>query len=276
MQLASTLADQLLRAHPERAAAVLERRSPADAVTLLCRIESDEAADVLRRLSPQRAAHLLATLPLANAVAQVASLPLDTAARLLRRLDDAEQSAVLDALDARKARSLRALLRFPENTAGALMDPDVLALPLDLRADEALALVREQPEQARYNLYVVDAEQRLIGALNLRELLLAQGDDRLVDLMVPDPLRLAAEADRTRVVSHPGWREVHSLPVVDASGHYLGAVRYRTLRELEEALLRGHGGDRDAAEALGELFATGAAALLDAFTPAIGGNGRER
>lgn len=69
---------------------------------------------------------------------------------------------------------------------------------------------------------------------------------------------------------------MHSLPVVDEDHHYLGALRYRTLRELEEELLRGRGGDRDTAAALGELFATGAAGLLDALAPAQGGERRAR
>jgi len=267
MPLVAALADQLLSQHPDRAAAVLERHEAAAAAARLRRLEPSAAAGVLRRLSPQHGAAVLAALPREEAAAQLATLPLDAAARLLRRQGAPEQGALLEALEPRLARSLRGLLRFDEHTAGALMDPDVLALPLDLTAGAALARVREQPEQARYNLYVVDAEQRLVGALNLRELLIADAHARLVDLMVPDPLRLPASADRARVVGHPGWREVHALPVVDEAGHYLGAVRYRTLRELEEELLRGDSGDRDTAEALGELFAAGAAGLLDALAP---------
>lgn len=276
MPLAATLAEDLMIRHPDRAVSVLERCAVDPAATLLRRIESDRAADVVRRLSPQRASAVLAALPLDDAAAQIGDLPLDTAARLLRRLEPERREAVLAALPVPRARSVRALIRFDENSAGALMDPDVLALPLDLGAADALALVRSQPEQARYNLYVVDAEQRLVGALNLRELLLADGDDRLVDLMVPDPLRLAASADRAQLISHPGWHEVHSLPVVDDQDHYLGAIRYRTLRELEDELLRGRGTDRDTAEALGDLFATGAAGLLDALAPPAGGNSRGR
>jgi magnesium transporter len=155
------------------------------------------------------------------------------------------------------------------------MDPEVLALPLDLTAGEALARVREQPEQARYNLYVVDGEQRLVGALNLRELLVADPSDRLADLMASEPLRLVATADRALVVSHPGWRRVHALPVVDEDDRYLGALRYHTLRELEEELLRGRHEDRSTADALGDLFAAGAAGLLEALAPpAVGGRGR--
>jgi hypothetical protein len=60
--------------------------------------------------------------------------------------------------------------------------------------------------------------------------------------------------------------------VVDEDERYLGAVRYRTLRELEKQLLRGAGEERSTAEALGDLFATGAAGLLDALAPAVGGS----
>ena len=175
------------------------------------------------------------------------------------------RDAVLDGLDDERLRSLHALLAFPEDTAGGLMDPDVLALPAELPVAAALERIRREPSHARYNLYVVDEEQRLVGALNLRELLLAPVDAELADLMTPDPLHLAAEADRARVVSHPGWKEVHSLPVIDANGRYLGAIRYRTLRDLEQELLRPATGDTPPARAFGELLALGAAGALDAF-----------
>lgn len=276
MPLATTLADELLCRHPERAAAVLERTEPGEALAVLARPEPAVAAEVLRHASPGRARAALSAMPRPRAAALLDALELDTAARLARRLDEAASEEVLRQVAAPRARALRALLRFPERTAGALMDPEVLALPQDFRAREALARVREEPGQARYNLYVVDAEQRLVGALNLRELLLAAPDERLADRMVRDPLRILASADRAAVVSHPGWRVVHALPVVDEADRFLGALRYRTLRELEEELLRGRTPERDTAEALGDLFAVGAAGLLDALAPLAAGGARGR
>jgi magnesium transporter len=226
----------------------------------------DEAAQVLRRLSPHRAADVVAGLTDERVAALLESLPIAVAARLVRRLAPERAERVLEALPAGLARSLRAIVRFPEHSAGALLDPNVLALPEDLTAREALARVREAADQARYNVYVVDPEQKLVGVVNLRELFLAKPAARLTDLMVRGPIALSAEADRVAIVSHPGWREVHSLPVVDGEGVYLGAVRYRTLRELEEQLFRGGHRDADARAALGELFSAGASGLLDALT----------
>ena len=271
MALVSRLADALIQKRPARAAEVLEREAPEPAIALLARGNAKGAAEVLRRLSPTRVGEILTGLVPRRAASLLAALPLDAAARLLRHVDPALRSGILEHLDARRAQSLRSLMAFPADRAGALMDPEVLALPSMLRADEALHRVRERPDHARYNLYVLDDEARLVGALNLRELFLARPDELLGNLMKPSPQALGADADRATVVSHPGWREVHALPVVDADGHYLGAFRYRTLRELEEELLHGRRDDTSSATALGELFATGAAGLLDALAASTSG-----
>ena len=146
------------------------------------------------------------------------------------------------------------------------MDPDVLAFPVGLSAEAALQRIRGAPELARYNLYVVDTDQRLVGALTLRELLLADGSASLGELMVRDPLRVVASADRASVVSHPGWKKVHALPVVDEDGAFLGAIRYRVLRQLEEQLLARSHEDADAGLALGQLIAAGARGILDSVS----------
>jgi magnesium transporter len=266
MNLEHSLAAKLIREHPERAAGVLERLGMQEAKRVLSKAPVREAAPVLQRMSPQFAAAVLETFDTEPTARMLEALPLDVASRLARRLPPERVAAALEILGSRPARALRSLLRFPEASAGALMDPNVLALPGDLTAKEALDRIREVPDFARYNVYVVDQEQRLTGVVNIRELFLARPRSRLADLMIRDPLRLDALADRSVVVGHPGWREVHSLPVVDERGGYLGAVRYRTLRALEEELLGGTARDGNPREALGQLFSAGVGGVLDALT----------
>jgi len=266
MSLEQRLAEELIRRHPERAAVQLEKLGAGDALRTLSRTTPAETARVLQRMTPAFAAGLLAGLEDEAMGAVVEALPLDVAARLVRRLETPRADTALGRLPAARERSLRAMLQFPEGSAGSVMDPDVLALPDELTAGEALQRIREAPERARYNVYVLDGEQRLVGAVNLRELLIARPRSRLADFMVRDPLRLDARADRAQVVAHRGWREVHSLPVVDDQGGYVGAIRYRTLRALQESLTASGSRDADTRDALGELFSTGAGALLDALS----------
>jgi len=263
MRLQSRRAKELIRAHPERAAAVLERLEVEAAAAVLADEDGASAGAVLAAAAPHAAGALLGALPPSHAVECLEALELDVAALLLRRLPD--RQGLLEAMPPRRRRALAALLAFPEGTAGALMDPEVLALPEDLTAADALAQVRQAADRARYNLYVLARDDRLVGVLNLRELLLATARTRLGDAMVPDPYRVPAEAPQAAVRAHPGWREVHALPVVDAEGRYLGAIRYRTLQELERGAEGFAGDGSDTAAALGDLFSAGARGLLEAL-----------
>lgn len=265
MKVQRALAHAMIRKHPQRAATALEMSTPEEAARMLEALRAAEIAPVLRRMTPQFGARVLEALGTEKMNQVLDALHLNVAARLVRRIPDEKTHEALAQMTQPRGRALEALLRFPEGSAGALMDPEVLAVPETLTAREALRRIRETPANARYNVYVVDDSQRLSGVVNLREILLANPNVRLADFMVRDPQRLDAYADRATVVAHPGWREVHALPVVDDEGCYLGAIRFRTLRALESELFGRARADADTRESLGQLFAAGAGALLDAF-----------
>jgi magnesium transporter len=216
-------------------------------------------------MAPPLAGAVLSELRLEKASEILEWLPVETAALSLRSMDRTLRESILAALSGRRSQALTSLVRFPAGTAGSLMDPEVLALPQDLTAREALARVREAAGNARYNLYIVDRDQTLVGVINLHELLMARAGERLSSLMQTKVHRLPARADRHAIASHPGWREVHALPVVDEGGVYLGAIRYRTLKLLEDQLRGSRSDEAATARALGGLLRAGAGAMLEAM-----------
>jgi magnesium transporter len=270
MDLETALARTLLETHPSEAAHVLEGLEPEVAAALLAAHESERTARVVGRMPAPSAAALLGALPDEDAVDLLGHLAVDVAARFLHPVPAARRGVWLERLPVRRARALRSLLRYPEGTAGALMDPASPALPHDVSAGEALERVRDAPPDAHCQLYVVDRSQRLVGVVGLGELLAARPDQPLAALTRPVHA-LQATADRHAIVSDPAWRELHTLPVVDADGIYLGALGYGTLRQLE-AELRGPSGRSDVtARAIGDLLRASAAGLLEAVaagTPA--------
>ncbi len=266
MTLVRRLAEHVIEQHPSRAVTALERLGEEETVECLGRGSVESAAAIVRRLSPQYVTAVLRGVDPKRIASMLESLPNDTAARVVRRADEATLGIILNHLQPGAAQRLRAVLRFPEGSAGALMDPEVMALPQELSVHEALQRVRKAPETARYNVYVVDQEQRLAGAVNLRELLIARGQSALSDLMIRDPHRLLASADRATVIAHTGWKEVHALPVVDDGDAYLGAIRYRVLRRLEEDLLAPRGEDMDTGAAFGQVISAGVLGVLDALS----------
>jgi magnesium transporter len=265
MDVEGRLASDLLDAHPIDAARALEKLPAREVAALVAKLEEKPCAGMLQCMLPSSAAAVLSELDRGKAAGILDHLPVEVAALCLRRTDPPARDELLSALPERRARGLRATLKYREGTAASLMDPEVLALPDDLTVREAVARVREASRHARYNLYVVDRDHMLVGVMNLRELLTAPRGARLAALMRTEVHKLSAQAQRRVVVTHPGWREVHSLPVVDERGLYLGAVRYRTLKLLEDEMHATVAEEGATARALGGLLRAGASAMLEAM-----------
>jgi len=263
MEIEKSLAKNFAEDHPAEAARVIEELMADEAAAYLDELPARAAAEVLQKVVLPSAAECLAQLSPARFGQVVAALPLDRAAALLRRLEPARREELLSRAPADIAALLGRLLRYPENSAGALMDPRALALPEDIAAAEAMARLRRAPRHALYYIYTVNREQHLVGVINLRELMLAPPREALSAVMRREVMTLPALAGRAAIVEHPGWREVHALPVVDEKGMFLGVLRYKTLRQLErESAAPQISGGLAAVLTLGELYWVGLAGML--------------
>ena len=264
MTLEERLLRRLAERHPTEAATLLGAQSAEDAAGVLDRLPEESGATVLGRTAPPVAAGALAQLDPVLAGALVARLPLERAAALLRHLEPEAREGLLATLPA--AERLRSLISYPGGTAGALMDPSVLALPADLDLDEARRQLGEFSTHLALDLYVVDAQHRLVGVADLREVLAPSRTGRLSALSrAVDPV--GDLADLTSLAARPGWLHHDTLPVVDDHGTYLGAVRAERLRQVahQEVQRRSRGG-ADAVLALGELFWLGVSGLFSSLS----------
>jgi magnesium transporter len=258
------LARAFLEKHPYEAGLVLETRGPEQITELLGELPLPTAAGVLEQMTSSSGAACLLAFPLDHSSAVIELLSLDGAARMLRCLAAGERDRLLKAVPERRAAPLKRLLTYPLGTAGALMDPQVLALPQSLPAGDALERVQRTAQHTFYYLYVIDADQTLVGVLNLRELMLAAPQDSLSTVMHKRVERLPATAALVSILLHPAWREFHALPVTDSQEKFLGAIRYKTLKRLEQESARQRLPDESLAAllSLGELCWIGFAGML--------------
>lgn len=274
MKAARDLGERFLRAHPDEAAALLERL-PADGVAALAaEIAPDAAAAAVQRMSLGPAAAALARTEPAVAARLVDTMPLHAAAASLRPMPDEARERIRTRLAPPKAAALARLLRHPEGTAGALMDPLAPGVPADRTVGEAVEAIRAEARSLRYYVYLVErADRRLAGVVSIRTLLLEDPARPLSTVADRRVEALSAVAGRAAIVAHPAWKRFHALPVVDADGSLLGAIRYETYRALESVDDPAAGGSAVAtAIELGELFWIGFGGLLTGLaTGAAGG-----
>jgi len=272
MESYNFLAKQFAEDHPLDAARVLEKLPSQDASAYLTELSPRLAAKVLQSMISSNAAECIAQLSPSRSTDIIAALPLNSAATILRRFDPERRAEILPRIPSPVSTLLVRLLRYPENSAGAFMDPRALALPEDITATEALARVRRTPRHALYYIYVLDREQKLVGVMNLRELMLAHPKSTLGVTMHREVMTIPALAGRRAIVENSGWHDVHALPVVDNVGTFLGVLRYETLRTLERDAATKPSPAEGALAAvlnLGELCWVGLAGILSDLTASM-------
>jgi magnesium transporter len=262
------LAFSFLRDHPDEGAAILEGRPGGEVAPLLAEASTELVGVLLQKMTPASAALCVAELPSERVAAVCQILPSNTLAALLRQMQPETRDRVLVPIPRRVRTGLEQVLRYPEGTAGALMDPQRAPLPQDITVESAIARLRKGEQRSLYYCYVVDREQRLVGVLTVRELLVAGRRDLVAAVMRPSVQRLPAEASSSVILSHPAWRLYHALPVVDSEGRYLGVMRYETVRRLEAEGTPGAtpAAAMETAMRLGELVWLGLAGVFAGLT----------
>ena len=268
MDVEQLLVREFLSSHSEEAARLLEQLPLDQAVAVL-----NEAPVAAARSLSGMAAHLavrcLEKLETAKGCALIEALPAAAATVFLRRMEPQKREALLGGIAADARERLGTLLLYPEETAGAIMDPLTATLPGDIPVEEARGRLREFPAHLYYYVYVVNRDQTLSGVVGLRELFMADGEDLVRSVMKPKVMNISDHDPLAAVLAHPGWRDFHALPVVSDDGVFRGMIRHRTVRRLAEAEQAEHGPPAlETLFALGELYWTGMVELFGGMSSA--------
>lgn len=217
---------------------VLSAVPPTLAAAALGLLRSERAGDILRLLPVEQAGDLLRHLAPLRAAELLALLPSDERTDLLAAVDEHARDDIADLLPASMKAEVARLLRYPPDTAGGLMETEVLAKP-------GSAAVREVIDDLRINqkryaalrvqyLYIVDDSGRLLGVAPLRDLLLAPEDALLERLTSPEPVSVRDTASTQELADLFDMHPYHGVPVVDENGVLLGTVSRADATESEQ------------------------------------------
>ena len=257
------LARAFAAAHPDEVARFIERLAPEEGAEVLGALELESAAEVLSRTVPLIAATTLSRLDNEAGAQILEACHPSLAAGLLFRMDRATRARLLDAVPPARAEDLKRMTEYGPRRAGGRLDPRAPALPETLSVSEVFERLRAYPAGVMHYVYAIDAERRLTGVVNMRELMLAPPGAPLGTIVKRDPEALFAHDPLEVIARHAGWKRMHALPVIDRERHLLGALRYSTFRAIETELGQAASGpDADqTASALAELCAVGASAM---------------
>jgi magnesium transporter len=238
MQAEDQLTLGYVQAHPLEVARRLESVTPQEAADILSPLPSSAIAAVLECCLPAPAARIVACFNKDSAGDVITHLSASSAIGVLRQFEEPLQHEILEGLEKAIGASLRRAMRYLPHTAGSLADPRVLTLPPDITVEEALERVKLDPGHTTYYVYVIDRDTKLEGLVTLKQLISCDTDHLIATIMTDNVITLSAEANIEEILQHPQWERFPTLPVVDRWGTFLGALRYRTLRGIEQEHVR--------------------------------------
>ncbi len=215
----------------ERPAHIVEwlNETPLEAATNMLRLlPLLKTIEIFDQPELRRSGDLLAELPEPLALKLLAEMSADRAADTLHELEPALRARRLAALDPSVAVSLRALLTYPKDSAGAIMTTEFVAIPATATVKQTLDHIREV-ERSRETIYAIcllDPETKaLVNTLSLRRLIMGSPRAKALGLTLPHaPITVTALTDREEVARLVSVHDLLAVPVVDERGRVLGIV----------------------------------------------------
>lgn len=221
---AADLADRLQRLDTDEARSLFQQLPPEKAAAALAEVEEERLLDLLAGVAPAQIASLLQRV-----------LPAD-AADVLQQLPPAQRRETLAALSPEAATAIRALLRYPEDTAGGIMSNRLITLRDDMTVEQVRELLRTRAQEERTEdiayLYVTDAEQRLSGIVSLRDLVFRRAERRMSEITNRDVKFVRVTDDQEELARQFEHYHYLGLPVLDAEGRLVGVVKASDAMEI--------------------------------------------
>ena len=177
-------------------------------------LDSDTQESLLRLLTTREMADVMAGLYDDDAVDLLEELPAGVVKRLMRVVSSEER------------RTLNRLLRYPEDSAGSVLTTEFVDLKAEMTVAGALRYIRAcgPDKETIYTCYVTDGDRHLEGVVTVRDLLLAQEDDRIGDLMNRSVWSVGTTEYRETVAQLFTRYDLIALPVVDSEHRLVGII----------------------------------------------------
>jgi len=176
--------------------------------------EEHHPEDILFNLDPEKRSEI------------IEELDYDDATDLISQLEEHEQHEILRDVDHEDATEIRSLLSYPEDSAGGLMNTDVIRVNINLDKKDALEEIIHQSEEMEefYTIYVVDDQEILKGIVSLKSIIKARPEIKIADILNSNYVYVKADLDQEDVAKLISQYNLASIPVVDDDMRLLGRI----------------------------------------------------
>ncbi|MEY3679197.1 MAG: magnesium transporter [Bacteroidota bacterium] len=225
----AALQELLSEFHASEIAIVLEGLSQDSRDRIINILPAEKASDVLSEMDAEsHPEKILENLNPEKRSEIVEELDYDDATDIISQLPQEQQNEILLELDEEDASNIRTLLTYAEDSAGGLMNTQVIKVNSNFNKKEALDSVIRLSEEMEefYTIYVVNDENMLLGIVSLKDIVKSKNSIKIIDLIQTDFEYVKAETDQEEVARLISQYNLTSIPVVDDNMQLLGHITF--------------------------------------------------
>jgi magnesium transporter len=212
--------------HPADIAELINETPQEYHFTLFSLLEPEIASDVLSEIHDEFRQNILENTDSQRLVNIIDEMETDEAVDMLSELDDDVSQDVLAALDDEDRTNYTKLLTYSEESAGGLMQTEIIAVKKNFTRIQVIDYIRQNYEEVEniHLVYVVDDRNRLVGTLDVSRLLMAYDNTVIADIMDTSFIVADVEMDQENVANLFRKYDMYVLPVVDKKNRLLGRI----------------------------------------------------
>lgn len=231
----NVLKAKLPEIHPVDLADILEELDHDERIALFSQLETEHASDTLEEVEPRVQRDLVSSLTTARAAELVNDMTPAQAADLLAVLPAADVDAILALIEPDEARKVRHLLEHHDDKIADFATTHFVSYPPDTEIRRVLGQFRSRARDADVVMYVyvVGDDKKLLGVMDIKELLRADPSERLADQMTTNLVTLTADStikEASKLFSRYSFR---AIPIIDDNQEIVGVIPYRDVMDLK-------------------------------------------
>jgi len=221
------LKDLLNEYHYADIAEILDELDLDDAIYVIKLLDSETTSDILMELDEDNREKVLQNLSVKEIAEEVEELDTDDAADIIAELPEERQEAVISQIEDEEHKAeIKELLAYDEDTAGGLMAKELVKVYATWTVAGCLRRIRGQAKDVTrvHSIYVVDKEEKLIGRLSLKDLIIAKSDQKIADIAKENVDYVNVKDDAEDVAKVMAKYDLEAIPVVDEDQTLLGRI----------------------------------------------------
>lgn len=227
---------KLVESEPHKAAQTLEDLTPLESSKIIKLLPPDTAALCIENMPSNFAAPILEHLIPEPASSLFHKISHHTVANILRHFSEKSVKIVLPNLDHELAKIISEILTYPPESAGRMMQTDFLVFHKDTKVRDVINRLRNlaKKQVPTTYCYVTREENKLLGVLNMHDLVISQPDVLIENIMRTDVVKVSPFTNKEELISIFGDKHYMMIPVVDENSRIIGVVNTKDLIETTE------------------------------------------